>query len=76
MVKKISPGIQIQLGREDTLAKLQRFLVVIDDQLNDRLANIDNVDMRYKQGFAVAWKIPPASLLGESELSEGNASKQ
>lgn len=73
---KISPGIQIQLGREDTLAKLQRFLVVIDDQLNDRLANIDNVDMRYKQGFAVAWKMPPASLLGESELGEGNASKQ
>lgn len=66
----LSQGLKIQLGRDDTLPKLQRFMAVVNDQLNDRLDNINNVDMRYKQGFAVAWKQPPEGLLGGNESGD------
>jgi cell division protein FtsQ len=54
----ISPGMSIKLGRDDTTTKLKRLLEVFAEDLSSEIVNIDSVDMRYRQGFAIAWKTP------------------
>ncbi len=52
----LDDGIQVRLGRDDTSARLGRFAHVVVQALNQRLDQIDYVDMRYTNGFAVGWK--------------------
>ncbi|HEY7771858.1 MAG TPA: FtsQ-type POTRA domain-containing protein [Marinagarivorans sp.] len=55
---EVSPAIEVRLGRDDVLVKLQRLMQVLTTELVDQVRNIEAVDMRYKQGFSVAWKQP------------------
>lgn len=52
---KISPEIEIKLGRDESLTKLQRLMDVLTSELKDQVTNINTIDMRYKQGFAISW---------------------
>ncbi len=57
----ISPDITIRLGREATLEKVQQLMQVIQLYFVDNLQKVSVIDMRYKQSFAVGWKISPQS---------------
>lgn len=48
--------IEVRLGRGDADERLQRFLHAAWPALRDRVNEIDYVDMRYTNGFAVGWK--------------------
>lgn len=48
--------VSVQLGRDQTLEKIQRFLMVYSQDLRERMDEIVSVDLRYGNGLAVQWK--------------------
>jgi cell division protein FtsQ len=54
----LAGGMQLNLGGEDFLARMQRFEVVYRDQLIERRTEIERVDLRYANGVAVAYREP------------------
>ena len=52
----LKTGVEFSLGRSNIMGKLQRFLAVYDRVLEDRLADIKTVDLRYQNGLAVQWR--------------------
>ena len=48
-------GIQLVLGREERLARLQRFVNVYNKTLAHHAMRIRRVDLRYSNGMAVQW---------------------
>jgi cell division protein FtsQ len=53
---KLTSGMEIELGRNEQLKKLQRFLNTLDVLGQERVNAIATVDLRYPNGFAIAWK--------------------
>jgi cell division protein FtsQ len=49
-------GLQIRLGRDDIERKVARLASIYDAQILPRREQIERLDMRYSNGFAVAWK--------------------
>lgn len=49
-------GVEVKLGREDILERLQRFIAVYKSDLSGRIDQITSVDARYPHGIAVGWK--------------------
>lgn len=64
-------GIDVVLGRKDSLQRMQRFIQVYPTRLAEEVAHIKHVDMRYNNGFAVRWAKPGAS--GKSETTNNHA---
>lgn len=52
----LDDGIEVRLGRDDMSARLARFARIVVQALNRKLDEINYVDMRYTNGFAVGWK--------------------
>jgi cell division protein FtsQ len=50
----LANGIQIELGREDKMARIQRFINVYPT-LKQSDKPVATVDLRYDTGFAVGW---------------------
>jgi cell division protein FtsQ len=48
-------------GREQVMAKLQRFLSMYDHALGRYLPDIKRIDLRYQNGLAVHWLRRPGS---------------
>jgi cell division protein FtsQ len=59
---ELAGGQRVRLGRRDVAARLDRFFVAVLPALSAQLERIRYVDLRYTNGFAVAW-------LDELELS-------
>lgn len=53
-------GIELLLGRDHLVEKVQRFVAIYNKALKDKAASIASVDMRYPNGLAVAWREPQA----------------
>jgi cell division protein FtsQ len=53
---RLDNGLQLGLGRQDTDLHLLRFVRVFPQVLLPRLAEIESVDLRYTNGFAVRWR--------------------
>jgi cell division protein FtsQ len=53
---KLRSGLQIVMGRNEPLKKLQRFLKTVPILGQDKIDAIQIVDLRYLNGYAVAWK--------------------
>lgn len=53
---RLANGISMQLGRQQPMQKLKRFLKVLPVLGYDKLDLIGNVDLRYPNGFSVLWK--------------------
>ena len=52
--------VKITMGRDDTLARLKRFLAVYPQALGQKVDALARIDLRYTNGFAVAWRAPDA----------------
>ncbi len=49
-------GLSVVLGRRDFENRAQRFEQVVVNNLGEKLAEANEIDMRYTNGFAVRWK--------------------
>jgi cell division protein FtsQ len=54
-------GLEIRLGRDHFLDRLQRFVTIYPRLLADVSGKIAAVDLRYTHGFAVRWASPAGS---------------
>lgn len=52
----LSNGIDLRLGRKQTAERLLRFMRLYPRVLAERAGEIRRVDLRYTNGFAVAWR--------------------
>jgi cell division protein FtsQ len=55
----LSNGVELQLGRNDTQRRIQRFVKVFSMQNAPKLDDIKYIDLRYPNGFAMKNKISP-----------------
>jgi len=53
---QMSSGLKLRLGRKQMHERLQRFALVYKNNLQSENREIMHIDMRYTNGFAVAWK--------------------
>ena len=53
---KMTDGIELRLGRKKMHQRLQRFASVYRNNFQSETRKIKHIDMRYTNGFAVAWK--------------------
>ncbi len=53
---KLTTGLEILLGRNDQLKKLQRFMKTLDVLGREQINAMAVVDLRYPNGYAVSWK--------------------
>lgn len=53
---KLTTGLEILLGRNEQLKKLQRFLKTLEVLGPEQVDKIAVVDLRYPNGYAVSWK--------------------
>lgn len=53
---KLANGLEVLLGREDQLKKLQRFLKSLTVLPQEQIDAMEIVDLRYPNGYAVSWK--------------------
>ncbi len=53
---KLASGLEIQLGHNDQLKKLNRFLKSLAVLEASKIAAMATVDLRYPNGYAVVWK--------------------
>jgi len=53
---KVRHGPNIIIGRKEQEKRVQRFKVGYLQGLKDRLGEMDQIDLRYTNGFAVEWK--------------------
>lgn len=53
---QLDNGLTVLLGREQADARLARYLRVAIPALGAKLAQAQRIDLRYRDGFAVAWR--------------------
>lgn len=59
---KLSNGIELKLGREDTLKRVQRFIDLYPSISNHKPEAIEQVDLRYDTGLAVRFAPAPVQM--------------
>ncbi len=60
----LSNGVELQLGRNDTQRRMQRFVRVFSMQNAPKLDDIKYIDLRYPNGFAMKNKTSPENESG------------
>lgn len=68
---QLSNGVELQLGRNDTERRVQRFVKVFSMQNAPNIDDINYIDLRYPNGFAMKSK---ASLIKDSDAGLNNIS--
>lgn len=53
---QLSSGIRVRLGASFVDQRLDRFFEALDKVISARAEQVDYVDMRYTNGFAIGWK--------------------
>ncbi len=53
---KLTTGLEILLGRDEQLKKLQRFMKTLEILGHEQINAMEIVDLRYPNGYAVSWK--------------------
>ncbi len=59
---RLANGPSLQLGRDEPDARLARYAQVVVPALGPRLGDVLRVDLRYPNGFAVAWRAPAPAV--------------
>ena len=55
----LSNGVELQLGRNDTERRIERFVKVFSMRNAPNIDDIKYIDLRYPNGFAMKAKTPP-----------------
>ena len=53
---ELADGLVIKVGRDHVEHKIARLITIYKQQIQPRRADINQIDLRYSNGFAVAWK--------------------
>lgn len=53
---KLANGLEVLLGRNEQLKKLQRFLKTLTVLQQEQIDAMEVIDLRYPNGYAVSWK--------------------
>jgi cell division protein FtsQ len=72
---KLKNGTQIVMGRNDPLKKLQRFLKTVPILGLDRVDEMDVIDLRYLNGYAVSWRPEVTDLKWQQTMATENEKK-
>lgn len=56
---RLDSGVELRLGKDKTLARVERFVQVYPKVFAVREAELKTVDLRYSNGFAVRWDPSP-----------------
>lgn len=59
-------GLKVVLGRNDFDERLERFVDLIPVSLGDKWNEVEMIDMRYPNGFAVRWKQADVEVIQET----------
>ena len=70
---KMSNGVQVRLGANSVDQRIARFFQVLDGVLSHTPGEVDYVDMRYPNGFAIGWKNGAAVQAAAAEEPGPNA---
>ena len=63
-------GLRVIVDNEDTAQKLLNLSQLLANQLSNRRDQIQSVDLRYKNGFTIAWNIAPPQDIAPSQDNE------
>jgi cell division protein FtsQ len=63
-------GVAIRLGRRDVADRTRLFLDIVADIVSSKEAEIEYVDMRYSNGFAIGWKNGTRSPVVDPEYAK------
>ncbi|MBD1389961.1 cell division protein FtsQ/DivIB [Neiella sp. HB171785] len=66
----LANGIELRLGREQTLARFERFLALYPELINEQRSTPQYVDLRYDTGAAVKWPDQTEEGLAEQDGKE------
>ncbi|MFT3906047.1 MAG: cell division protein FtsQ/DivIB [Steroidobacteraceae bacterium] len=66
----LDDGVTVRLGRRDVDARFARFLTAGATLVTQRAIDIDYVDMRYSNGFAVGWRGSATHLATDSAAGD------
>ena len=69
---QLANGLKIKVGRSDIERKIARFMVIYRAHILPRQADIQALDLRYSNGFAVAWKEEVLQSRDEASLWRNN----
>ena len=69
---QLENGLTIKVGRSDIERKIARFVMIYPQQIQPRLGEIQQLDLRYSNGFAVAWKKEVLKSRDEASLWRNN----
>ncbi len=64
---ELASGLKIKVGRDDIERKVERLATIYKQQIQPRRDEIELLDLRYSNGFAVSWK--KEALRNRSEAS-------
>lgn len=53
---ELASGLKIKVGRDNIEYKIERLMTIYLEQILPRRDEIEQIDLRYSNGFAVAWK--------------------
>lgn len=68
----LANGAAVMIGRDHPQERLQRFLLVYPTLMTGRSAGFEYADLRYTNGFAVKWPVPPAGAPAKPAAATGN----
>jgi len=66
----LNNGIEVRLGRRNVAERTDLFLDVVADIITVRAKDIEYVDMRYSNGFTIAWNGGPNSPVTDPQQAE------
>lgn len=59
---ELDDGVMLALGQGDNMRGVRRFVHAFQTTLKSQLLNVQRVDMRYANGFAVRWRQAPNTV--------------
>jgi cell division protein FtsQ len=70
---QLNNGVRVRFGARFVEDRIDRFFVALDKVVQSNSANVDYVDMRYTNGFAIGWKDKSPLRVQSLEGSEPHA---
>jgi cell division protein FtsQ len=66
----LDSGVTVRLGRREVDERIERFIRTASQVIAHRMTEINYVDMRYSNGFAIGWRNPGTNAPGSLKHSD------